>query len=434
MTRNIDELNNLNRRSEEPEEYFKKMDLPEEEKKRRVEYTKKANEIFDLILVLALLSDDKSPSFFASLRDRLETYLITLINEYTIPDDYLIDYASDTAFNFVDTTEKRIDDPWYTSEDRALFNAENGANDVLNYDLYMKAIADGKTHKKWITEKDNRVRKTHRPLDGKTIGIKELFYVGGIPMRFPKDYEYAEAFPQELINCRCSIVYLPRDKEDEKSSESKQNRVVNNNTDDIINTTNYKKYAIKTEEDLAKLSSSKIANLDSQEKIIAYFNDKYNITIEEFATDNLLKIKAPLAGLDDMLTDFPELSKAISRVKFDETKNLFGEQSFGIITIGKKGLSDYGTGVHEAAHTLDWSRSYGKDYYETAMNEARKNLGLTKKSPKYRSYVYDLFNQDTTLVYNERELFAYFMETSKVRKSNAFANELYRVVKGYKND
>lgn len=211
MTRNIDELNNLNRRSEEPEEYFKKMDLPEEEKERRIEYTKKANEFFDLILVLALLESDRNELFFASLRDRLETYLLTLINEYTTPDDYLIDYAANTAFNFIDTTEKNIDDPWYTSEDRALYNAENSANDVLNYDLYQKAIAEGKTHKKWITEKDNRVRKTHKPLDGKKIGIKELFYVGGIPMRFPKDYEYAEAFPQETINCRCSIKYLPED-------------------------------------------------------------------------------------------------------------------------------------------------------------------------------------------------------------------------------
>ena len=229
MTRNIDELNNLNTRAEEPEEYFKKMDLPEEEKERRVEYTKKANEIFDLILVLALLSDDKSPSFFASLRDRLETYLITLINEYTVPDDYLIDYASDTAFNFVDTTEKHIDDPWYTSEDRALFNAENGANDVLNYDLYLKAIADGKTHKKWITEKDNRVRKTHRPLDGKTIGIKELFYVGGIPMRFPKDYEYAEAFPEEIVGCRCTIKYLPNDKEEKVEKYTENQKIEINN-------------------------------------------------------------------------------------------------------------------------------------------------------------------------------------------------------------
>lgn len=213
MTRNIDELNNLNRKAEDPEVYFKSMELSETEKKRRIEYTNKAKEIFDIILILILLSDERGSSFFTSLRDRLEASLLELISEYTQPDDYLIDYATDTAYNFVDTTEKHIDEEWYTSADRSLFNAENSANDVLNYDLYQKAIIEGKTHKKWITEKDNRVRKTHKPLDGKTIGIKELFYVGGVPMRFPKDYEYAEAFPQEVINCRCSIKYLPEEKE-----------------------------------------------------------------------------------------------------------------------------------------------------------------------------------------------------------------------------
>jgi hypothetical protein len=77
----------------------------------------------------------------------------------------------------------------------------------------MQAIADGKTHKRWITEKDNRVRLSHKLLDGKTIEIRKLFYPGGVPMRFPKDYEYAEAFPRELIGCRCNIKYLTRNTE-----------------------------------------------------------------------------------------------------------------------------------------------------------------------------------------------------------------------------
>ena len=318
MTRNIDELNNLNTRAEEPEEYFKKMDLPEEEKKRRVEYTEKANEIFDLILVLALLSDDKSPSFFASLRDRLETYLITLINEYTVPDDYLIDYASDTAFNFVDTTEKHIDDPWYTSEDRALFNAENGANDVLNYDLYQKAIADGKTHKKWITEKDNRVRKTHRPLDGKTIGIKELFYVGGIPMRFPKDYEYAEAFPQELINCRCSIVYLPKDKEDEKSSESKQNRVDNALRNSIIK--DNKLSDIDFEKNFEDNRAVRSEYYDTVSNISSEYDP--NRDLEEQAYEKFLeRNKAKLLARGEM-TDLSEVDFLNSRFPVPEFEEL----------------------------------------------------------------------------------------------------------------
>ena len=219
MTRNIDELNNLKTRAVEPEKYFAEMDLPEEEKERRVEYTKKANEIFDLILVLLLLSDDRS-LIYESLRERLETYLLELISEYTTPDDYLIDYASDTAYNFIDTTKKHEEDPWYLSSDRALFNAENSANDVLNYDNYTKAIEEGKTHKRWITEKDNKVRESHKNVTKKPIPIKQLFYVGGVPMRFPKDIEYAFDAPQEIVNCRCSIEYLPKNKHEKSDSKT----------------------------------------------------------------------------------------------------------------------------------------------------------------------------------------------------------------------
>lgn len=203
MTRNIDELNNL--RSVDPREYFKDMGFTEEEIEERIEFTEKADSIFDVILVLILLSDNVN---YEELRGRLESDYLSLIVEYAEPDDYLIQYASDFSGNFIDATKDHIEDDWYTSADRSLFNAENSANDVLNYKEYQEAIKDGKTKKKWVAEKDNRVRKNHKLVDGKEIGIKELFYVGGVPMRFPKDYEYAEAFPQETVNCRCRVKYI----------------------------------------------------------------------------------------------------------------------------------------------------------------------------------------------------------------------------------
>ena len=213
MTRNIDELSNLTTRAVEPEKYFGEMDLDEEQVKKRVAYTKKANELFDVILILLMTMRDNGTLDYVYARDMLESWLLSLISEFTTPDDYLIDYATDTAYNFVDTTKKHIDEPWYTSSDRSLFNAENSANDVMNYSEYIDALHSGKTHKKWITEKDNRVRKTHKGLDGKTIGITEVFHVGFALMRFPKDYDLAMSFPEELVNCRCTIEYLPKDKE-----------------------------------------------------------------------------------------------------------------------------------------------------------------------------------------------------------------------------
>lgn len=215
MIRNIDELSNLTtKKAEEPEEYFKKMDLNKEQVQKRLDYTKKANDLFDVILILLLTMDERGETNFYYARNMLETWLLSLIAEYTTPDDYLIDYATDTAYNFVDTTVRHFDDPWYTSSDRALYNAENGANDVLNYSEYQEAIEAGKTHKRWITENDNKVRETHRELHRKELPIREFFQVGVAQMRFPKDYEKASMFPEELVGCRCTIEYLPKDTEE----------------------------------------------------------------------------------------------------------------------------------------------------------------------------------------------------------------------------
>ena len=236
MTRNIDELNNLTtQKAEPPEQYFKKMDLDDEQVEKRLEYTKKANELFDVILILLLTMNENGDTNFFYARDLLESWILSLVAEYTTPDDYLIDYVADTAYNFIETTNKHIEEPWYTSSDRALYNAENGANDVLNYTEYKEAIEAGKTHKRWITENDNRVRNTHKAVTKKPIPIKDYFWVGAAQMRFPKDYELAEAFPEELINCRCTIKYLPNnDKKNEENVKSKQNRIENNYNNSII--------------------------------------------------------------------------------------------------------------------------------------------------------------------------------------------------------
>lgn len=211
MTRNIDELSNLTtQKAEPPKEYFGKMDLNEEQVEKRLQYTEKANELFDVILILLLTMNERGETNFFYAKSLLESWILSLVAEFTTPDDYLMDYATDTAYNFVDTTNKHIDEPWYTSSDRALYNAENGANDVLNYTEYKEAIEAGKTEKRWITEKDNRVRKSHKAVTQKPIPILEYFRVGMAQMRFPKDYELAAAFPEELINCRCTIEYLPK--------------------------------------------------------------------------------------------------------------------------------------------------------------------------------------------------------------------------------
>jgi hypothetical protein len=133
------------------------------------------------------------------------------VAETVVLDDYLKRYINHFSSNNVDTTYihlmKDAETELWTSPERALFTAENESNGVLNYSDYLKAIDNGYTKKKWITEKDNRVRKTHRPLNNQIIDIKKPFQVGNSLMMFPKDTSYF-ASEREIANCRCSVKYI----------------------------------------------------------------------------------------------------------------------------------------------------------------------------------------------------------------------------------
>lgn len=63
--------------------------------------------------------------------------------------------------------------------------------------------------KTWLTAGDDRVRDTHRPLDGDTIPVDEKFDNG---LRHPRDIKSNDA--SEVINCRCTLLLIPPDAED----------------------------------------------------------------------------------------------------------------------------------------------------------------------------------------------------------------------------
>jgi vacuolar-type H+-ATPase catalytic subunit A/Vma1 len=205
--RKLDELNNM---SKSPEDYFGEMDLTQSQIDERLRYT---DEMYEAILD-SMYEIDTYKQFgqvdYSAIQQRLDDRMASIIAAYVVLDDYLLNYTRDFSQNFVDATQRHPDNDWYLSEDRALFDAENSANDAINYKDYKKAIEDGFTHKKWITERDNKVRDTHRALQGKEIPIRDYFVVGGVLMRFPKDYELAFDAPQETVSCRCTIKYLKR--------------------------------------------------------------------------------------------------------------------------------------------------------------------------------------------------------------------------------
>jgi len=74
----------------------------------------------------------------------------------------------------------------------------------FNSGAHTAALLSGKITKTWVSQRDAKVRITHRKLDGDTVRIDEPFFVEGIPIRFPGD----PTAPLHLImQCRCFLRY-----------------------------------------------------------------------------------------------------------------------------------------------------------------------------------------------------------------------------------
>lgn len=205
----IDELNTPKEytvRSIPYEKYFGEMELSDKQIKQRIEFAKKFEDgLLAFLTLFTLASAYGQDNGF--LRIQLQQMYFEITTQFLETDKYISNHAEEFADNFIESTNKHISDPWYTSEDRAKFNAENEANDILNYSDFQDAIADGKNVKEWRTLLDNRVRPTHKEVHGKTIPIGDTFEVGGTLLRFPGDSEFDTSNGEETCGCRCSLKY-----------------------------------------------------------------------------------------------------------------------------------------------------------------------------------------------------------------------------------
>lgn len=207
MEHEFDELNNPKSRAIPYEQYFGEMELTEEQKEERIKASKRIEDM--MLFLFSLLSVMKEYSY-----ENLEFVVSQVKNQYSDilsvsmeMDEYLNGYVNDFSEQIVETTQNHMDDEWYLSDDRAMFVAENEANTTFNYLEYKKAIESGKKKKRWITMRDRHVRHTHQLVEGKTIGINDVFLVGDSEMFYPKDATFG-ASAREIVNCRCSIKYF----------------------------------------------------------------------------------------------------------------------------------------------------------------------------------------------------------------------------------
>lgn len=189
------------------DEYFDEMDLTEKEKKKRKTFAEDMEEA--MIFIFALFSimkqyDKINKEFIIS---QLKERYSEIVLQYMDIDKYLDDYISNFSKEMVDVTLRHIDEPFYLSEDRSILISENETNGIFNYQEFSEAVKAGKKKKRWITERDNKVRETHAEVNGVTIPINQPFVVGDSLMMFPKDMSL-NAEMEQIANCRCTIQYL----------------------------------------------------------------------------------------------------------------------------------------------------------------------------------------------------------------------------------
>ena len=210
------------------EQYFGEMNfLTKEEKEERIALAKDLEDVMMFLFYLVVSQSEyayMAAISSAEIKETLRQRMISTVSSHVEIDDDIreqidefIDDATDTTFEYLVILTALMDSPnqetdvqdeseFYLSDDRARLLAEEEANSIFNYADFNRALMLGYRTKTWLTMADAFVRKTHRPLEGKTIPIDELFQVGDSFMRFPRDQKY-NAKLQEIIRCRCGVKF-----------------------------------------------------------------------------------------------------------------------------------------------------------------------------------------------------------------------------------
>lgn len=211
----IDELNNLvpydNQISDIDkwlEQFYSVMPIDDEQKEKRksVAFSIRESMLF-LFTLMFTMAESESWNYEIAL-SAFRNEFRNAISPYVTIDLFIESYIQNFTKQYLDTTIEHLsknDASFFVSDDRATMGGANESNSVVGYQELEDAINEGYTQKKWRTEKDNRVRKTHKEMEGKTIPIDDYFIVGGSALLYPRDPEGEE---KEIANCRCVCEYL----------------------------------------------------------------------------------------------------------------------------------------------------------------------------------------------------------------------------------
>lgn len=183
--------------------YFDSMKITDRQKKERQEASE---EIFDAILLFLMWCENAPERVQEEETQRsFENMYKEVLFQFAEPDDYLDEYVALFIPQLIKVTLDHQGEEYFTSVERAAFNAVNESNTLFNHIDIEKAKLVGFTKKTWIAEVDDRTREDHLEMNGWIIPIDDYFIFEDCMMLFPHDYVHGTM--KQLSNCRCSLKF-----------------------------------------------------------------------------------------------------------------------------------------------------------------------------------------------------------------------------------
>lgn len=198
-------------------QYFGEMDLDEDEIEERIAMARRLEDdafkwVFGAIALASMLGTLDSEQFYVDslyerYRDVVEDFGYGVENGYQRVDDYIYSASGVIIGNtFKRITNGVITNTYFTSDDRAMFCAEEETNSVEECAGFVNAVISGKRTKQWSAIIDKRTREHHRDYSGTAVPITEPFEILGELMMFPRDLSLG-ASSDNVTNCRCHAIY-----------------------------------------------------------------------------------------------------------------------------------------------------------------------------------------------------------------------------------
>ena len=181
--------------------------------------------------------------------------------------------------------------------------------------MRLSGFTNFECRKRWLATEDERTRLWHIQADGQTVGLNEVFDVGGEGLQFPGD---PMGRPDNVINCRCTMEYLFDDDEedDELTASGAPSQIT---------------YALWTEEDERlhpRDTTGRFRRKDEHGPLIKDTSEKVSV-----AAEPEIRIQDLLPLVDENTVTPPKIPKDLIKQLKDVFTGQFGEFSTKVLNI-----------------------------------------------------------------------------------------------------